>query len=391
MGTLAGGYNLPAAGALKIAGDEGDEIQNLLGIADINGDGRADLAIGAPHADDGNGRVYIAYRRQAGSLGLEGDMDLSKLQLAPNDPERLDGLLISTTTQDDLGSSLTGGLDFNGDNNSDLVIGSPFADAGTGEVIIVFGGTGVISEAGGVDVQTLLTQRRTATGGPVAVRIRGATTAGEDGHFGFNVANAGDLDDDGLDDLLISAPEASPRFDADLNDGVDELSTRGVDIDLNGARDQVPGDDELVQAGLVYVIFGKNRLDLVRTCQGTSKLCSTAVDCPAGTACTLTDPTIDIDQLGSSRLRGFMIAGRRAGDHLGGGDAGDPDLGGIAAKDFPSGGRGEGLGSAGDVDGDGRDDILLGALVADPRRDPNTGIGVTNGGEAYLIYGSNVP
>jgi hypothetical protein len=43
------------------------------------------------------------------------------------------------------------------------------------------------------------------------------------------------------------------------------------------------------------------------------------------------------------------------------------------------------------VDGDGRDDMLIGAILADPRRDPSTGLGVSNGGEVYLLYGSNVP
>lgn len=389
-----GGFNNPSAGAIKIAGDAGDHIQNLLGIDDINRDGRNDLAIGAPSATntetfvDNAGRVYIAYRRQAGSLGLEGDLMLGKLQYDPTDPERLDGLLITATTADRLGSSLAGGFDFNNDGISDLAIGSPAAGDGTGEVIILFGGTGIVSPSGGITVQNLLTQARTATGAPAAVRIRGATTGGEKGQFGFNIANIGDVDGDDLPDLAIAAPNASPRFDSDPNDGIDQLNTLGVDMDLNGVRDQVPGDDELRQAGLVYIIFGKNRLDQIRTCQGTTQLCSSAAQCAAGVPCTLTDPTINIDQLGTSRLSGFIIAGRRTGDFLGGGDAADPDLGGISGKTF---GRGEGLGRAGDVDGDGLEDILIGALVADPRRDPNTGVGVKNGGEVYLIYGSNVP
>ncbi len=379
-----------ALGATRLAGDTGDSIQNLLAIADFNGDSRPDIAIGAPSASGGQGRVYIAFRRAPGEIGgLEGAFVLNKLGLAPNNPDRLDGLLVTTGTPDGLGASLAGGFDFNGDKIPDLVIGSPNADGGTGEVIILFGGTGIVSQAGGATVQALLSQSRTASGGPVAARIKGNTVGGERGLFGFNVANAGDVDGDGISDLLVAAPEASPRFDADPNDGMDALNTLGVDVDLDGRRDEVPGDDELRQAGLVYLIYGSNRFDQIRRCEGTTTSCTTSSECANGVACSLGDVTIGVDQLGTSRLRGLIIAGRRAGDRIGGGDAGDLAAGGITAKQGR--GRSRGLGTAGDVDGDGRADLLIGSVLADPRRDPSTGIGVQNGGEAFLLYGSNVP
>ncbi|MEK7711394.1 MAG: hypothetical protein AAB341_05810 [Planctomycetota bacterium] len=417
----------PITAVNRIVGDSGDKIQNLLGIDDFNNDGRADIAVGAPLADGGKGRVYIAYRRLALGGGLEGDFFLSKLALPPNDVGRLDGLLITSDTADGLGSSLAGEFDFNGDKISDLVIGSPNANGGTGEVIILFGGTGIVSPSDGATVSALLSNTRTAAGGPVAARIKGnvasqctgtpaktcltnadcgtgRTCVVEKGLFGFNVANAGDVDGDGTDDLLIAAPNASPRFDNAPNDGVDELSTLGVDVNLDGVRDEVPGDDQLLQAGLVYVVFGSNRLDQVRTCPFTPAPCTpapctptpctptpctTAADCAQGVACTLSDATININQLGTSRLGGLIIAGRRAGDRIGGGDAGDVAVGGNTNK--LSRGRSRGLAGTGDVDGDDRADILIGAILADPRRDPTTEIGVANGGEAYLVYGSNVP
>ncbi len=375
---------IPNIDAVRIAGLPDDRIANIVGISDFNRDRVNDLAIGAPNANGGQGRVYIGYRRSV----LEGDYVLEKLALDPADPERLNGLLVVTNALDAFGASLASGFDFNKDEIPDLVIGSPTAAGGAGEVVILFGGTGIGSPLDGITVDTLLTSTRTATGAPVAARIRG-NPLDTNGQFGFNVANAGDLDGDKLDDLVIAAPNASPRFDANPNDGIDALTTAGIDLDFDGVRDLVPGADELTEAGLVYVIFGNNRFDQIKTCQNTDISCSTSADCATGVSCVAGNFTINVSQLGKAQLRGLMIAGRHAGDHLGGGDAGDTTQGGIAGK--TGRGRSQGLRSAGDVDGDGLKDLLIGSILADPRRDANTNVGLQNGGEAYLIYGSTIP
>ena len=358
--------------ALRIAGDTSDQITNIVGIADFNADGRNDFAVGAPDAAGGQGRVYIAFRRDQ---ALEGDFVLNKLELDPTDQERLSGVLIVATATSGLGASVATDVDFNGDGVSDLVIGAPMANAGVGEIIVVFGDPNLVSPVGGISVATLLTTRN-AQGQPRAARITG-NPLDTNGQFGFNVANAGDVDGDGLNDLLIAAPNASPRFDPDATDSTDALTEPGVDVDFNGLQDDISGPlgvadgnvdayDDLTNAGLVYLILSSNRLDQLPS----------------------TDISISIDQLGTSNLRGLIIAGRRAGDRIGGGDAGDAAAGGLLDKLHR--GRSDGLGSAGDVDGDGQADILIGSVLADPRVDPATGVGTQNAGEAYLIYGSVV-
>ncbi len=382
--------------AIRIAGRSGERITNILGIGDYNNDNRNDFAVGAPASNGGQGRVYICYRRQA---AIEGDYVLEKLALAPNDPQRLTGMLIATDTVDGLGSSLATDVDFNGDGISDLAIGSPNAGSGVGEVIIVFGNTNVLTPQNGITVTTLLQATRTAAGRPVAARIRG-NPRDSNSQFGFNVANAGDVNGDGLNDLLIAAPNATPRFDDNPADSIDELTQAGLDLDFNGAPDDVSGplgypdgvidgNDQLLNSGVVYVIYGSNRLDNVRTCSLSGTVCSIDLDCPGAESCSGANVTVGIDQLGSNQLRGFMIVGRRRGDRLGGGDAGEVAAGGISTKTGK--GRSQGLASAGDADGDGRADILIGAVLADPRVDPNSGQGIQNGGEAYLIYGTAAP
>jgi len=382
---------IPNVDAIRIAGFAGDNISRIVGIKDFNRDGLNDFAVGAPNANGGQGRVYVAYRRTA---GVEGDYVLEKLALDPMDPERLNGLLVVSSSLDGFGSSLVGGFDFNGDKIPDLVIGSPTAAGEAGEVIILFGGTGIVSPVDGIKVDTLLSTTRTGTGAPVAARIRG-NALDTNGQFGFNIANAGDIDGDGLDDLLVAAPNATPRFDPKPNDAVDEMTSPGLDLDFDGVGDKVPGSDKFIdvrEAGLVYIIFGSNRLDQIKTCQDSDTACSASADCPTGKTCGSTNFTININQLGKPQLHGLIIAGRRVGDRIGGGDAGDTALGGIAGK--LGRGRSGGLASAGDVDGDKRADILIGSILADPRCDPsnpNTCVGVQNGGEAYLIYGSSIP
>ncbi|UCG17401.1 MAG: hypothetical protein JSV19_05085 [Phycisphaerales bacterium] len=400
-------------GGLYISGRIGDHIRHVRGIPDFNTDGRSDIAIGAPEANpyatlasptiSQDGAVYVLYRR---APSLEGNYNLDNLALAPSDPLRLAGVYIKGPegAEDRFGEVIVGGVDFGGNETAttpgnqapELVVASPYADSDRGEVWIVFPGTRedpLITPTSGASIDDLLADRKVA-------RIRGSQ-AGD--LFGFNMANAGDIDGDGLNDLLIAAPGATPKFDSTPFDGNDALDANGIDREPPfGVADDIDGPlgipdgtvnefDRLAGAGVVYVVLS-----------GADTTDWAADDTKA--------MEISIDKIGSAELPGFIIAGRRVDDQLGGGRASQdnchklslhdstggtadcnclagmiPDV--CAPRDSWDAGRSLGLAGAGDVDDDGHGDVLIGSILADPRVDPDTGSGTVNGGEAYLIYG----
>jgi hypothetical protein len=214
-----------------------------------------------------------------------------------------------------------------------MLIGSPNAATASGfqsgEVFILFGGDNLLSKQGGVTIPEL----RDAEYG---MTLAGASARD---HAGTTVANAGDVNGDGIEDILIAAADASPRFDS-TGDGTADA----VGIDFNGdlTADDLDGDgepDNMTGAGLVYIVFGGEHLT----------------------------GTINLREIGTDNLPGLTIVGKKAGDHLGGGYTQN----GLLSR---------GVAPAGDVDGDGKADFFVSSVLADPD-------GKTDAGEVYLLYG----
>ncbi len=334
--------NIDCKGALshiatpfKIVGAApGDQVGQVTGLRDINRDGLEDFAVGGPRTNGGRGAVYIIYSRQP---TISGDYLLERLQLDPANPDRLNGMMIIGETGEELGTAIAGGGndndDYNADGFADVVIGSPLATspAGfrSGQVFILFGGRNLLSPAGGSAVAPLV-----ASGDGMLL-----TGANAGDSTGMTVANAGDVNGDGFADLLIAAPDASPRFDSNGDGNPDAI---GIDYNGDGVADDLDANgtpDDMTGAGLVYVVFGGRHLTGV----------------------------ISLSQIGTPGLPGFVIVGRKGGDRLGGGYTQN----GLLAR---------GVISAGDVDTDQRDDLLISSILADPDSK-------TDAGEVYLVYG----
>ncbi len=186
---------------------------SVSGIGDVNDDGLNDLLVGSPMAD-------VASKIDAGKAHIIwGKSGSTRANIALNALTPANGLTIfGNAIGDYLGSGLGGLGDINGDGIDDIIVAAPHTDnllasgilaVNAGTSYIIFGSA------------TLADDIQVAELGEGGATLIGAAAVD---HFGFSVSGAGDLNNDGLNDILSTAA---------LNDEM------GVD------------------AGKAYVVFGK--------------------------------------------------------------------------------------------------------------------------------------
>jgi hypothetical protein len=156
---------------------------------DVNGDGFADLIVGAWRADNGvydRGSSYVVFGRSDGFASV-----LALSSLNGSTGFRLDGV----GANDRSGISVSSAGDVNGDGFADLIIGAKQADNGEancGSSYVVFGRSGGFASALALS----------SLDGSTGFRLDGIANNDQ---FGGSVSSAGDVNGDGFADLIVWA------------------------------------------------------------------------------------------------------------------------------------------------------------------------------------------
>ncbi|MDP6364505.1 MAG: integrin alpha, partial [Candidatus Poseidoniia archaeon] len=179
---------------------------SVAGAGDVNGDGYADVILGAPLFDAGETDEGAAFVFLGGASGI-----------ADGDPVSADTQIEADQASAGMGTHVAGAGDVNGDGYADVILGAPLFDAGEtdeGAAFVFLGSASGIPDAGAVDA---------------AIQLEADQPEAQ---FGSSVASASDVDGDGFADVIVGAA----LFDAG------EMDEGAAFVFLGGASGIADGD-----------------------------------------------------------------------------------------------------------------------------------------------------
>jgi hypothetical protein len=182
MSNIFGNSLTSTQGVVYTGQTVGDSVGQSVALGDVNGDGKADMLIGAHTAASGAGKIYLVYGTN------------SPINLALSGLSSLQGVTMTgSATNDYAGFSVAIGGDFNGDSFNDMIIGAYGFNGGIGKVYLIYGGTAIPSS---IPFSTNI------QGNGWGITITGATPST---YLGSCVRLGGDVNGDNRPDLLLGA------------------------------------------------------------------------------------------------------------------------------------------------------------------------------------------
>jgi hypothetical protein len=368
---------------------------SVSGAGDLNGDGYADVVVGAPTFDAGEVDEGAAFVFLGGPSGIaDGSPATAQAQLEGNQAGAW------------FGFSVSGAGDVNGDGYADLIVGASDYFAGQsfeGAAFIFLGSASGIADGSPATADAQLESNQA------------------DAYFGWSVSGAGDVNGDGYADVIVgsAAYDAGEAIEgaafvflgSGLGIGDGNPTTASAQIEGNQASawlgTSVSGAGDVNGDGYADVIVGASDYDAGDVDEGVAAIfLGGAAGIASGspvTADTLVEGNQTNAYLGASVAAAGDVNGDGYADVIVGAsdyDAGETDEGaafvflgsatGIAngspatanaqlEADQPSSWLGASVAGAGDVNGDGYADVIVGASDYDA--------GKTDEGAAFVFLG----
>lgn len=219
----------------------GQAIGNNFGFSvssagDVNGDGYSDIVVGATGYSTGRGRAYIYY----GGPSIDNTADV---------------VMTGETFYSYFGFKVSNAGDVNNDGYSDVIIGSP-GYSNTGKVYIFFGGVPMDN-------------------------VPDITMTGFANSFGWSVSNAGDVNGDGYSDVIVGDYVSNQAHiylgGSPMNDEIDITMmgenamsgsfgfrvTSAGDVNGDGYSDVIVSDASYDARGRAYIYYGSTTMNSV--------------------------------------------------------------------------------------------------------------------------------